>query len=376
MSDPDDRVYRSRREIARQHVLTRRTFLGAAVGTFVAACSDDGTGPGRAIDGVDPLACNLDLGFLADGGVPRDGIPALTDPPFTQPDLATYLDPDDRVVGIDVAGEALAIPHRILWQHEIVNLNRGGQRLAVTYCPLTGSAIVFDRNSIGGDEFGVSGLLFQNNLIMYNRRTDESLWPQMMTEARCGPSSGTRLVTVPALEVRWVSWRSLRPTTQVVSDEANLSRNYRDNPYEGYEDLGTGYSYPMPLDRRRDPKERVLGLPGPNGGSRAFPFLALREQGVWAAVSTEVDGQRSIVFWDANSRGAHAYDPTVAGDTLTFTASATGIVDDQSGSRWGIDGRARSGPLAGETLAPRAAAYVAFWGAWAAFNPNTQLWTT
>ncbi len=355
--------------------LSRRSFLAATVGSpLVAACFDGGTGPGRAINDLDPVTCDLDLSYLADGGVPRDGIPALTDPPFVLPDEATYLDPDDRVVGIDIAGEALAIPHRVLWQHEIVNLNRNGARLAVTYCPLTGSALVFDRDAIGGDEFGVSGLLFQNNLIMYNRRSDESLWPQMMSEARCGPSSGTSLRRVSALEVRWVSWRSLRAGTKVVSEQANLSRDYRVNPYQGYDELGSGYSYPMPIDRRRDPKERVLGVPASDGASVAFPFLALREKGVWAAVEAQVGGEDLVIFWDANSRGAQAYRPVAEGQRLTFTASGTGIVDTDSGSRWSVDGRAREGARAGQALVPHENAYVAFWGAWAAFHTDTTLW--
>ena len=103
------------------------------------------------------------------------------------------------MIGIEVDGQYVAIPHNILWWHEIVNFNTLGVPLAVTYCPLTGSSMVFDRSGVDGNTFGVSGLLFLNNLIMFNRTaegTTESLFPQMMRGARCGPLDGQTLTDV------------------------------------------------------------------------------------------------------------------------------------------------------------------------------------
>lgn len=135
------------------------------------------------------------------------------------------------MVGLILDGEPLAVPHNVLWWHEIVNLNRGGKQLAVTYCPLTGSSIVFDRASVEGDEFGVSGLLWQNNLIMYNRRTTESLWPQMLGQARCGPATGQSLDPYPAIEMTWEGWKKIHPNTGVVSASESLGRDRRIYPY-------------------------------------------------------------------------------------------------------------------------------------------------
>ena len=189
---------------------------------FLSACFDGArTTPTAGEVGPDEriASCILDLAFISDGGTGRDAIPALTDPEFVsahpQPENR-YLSDDDRVIGIAL-GEPLAIPHNVLWWHEIVNLNRNGIQLAVTYCPLTGSGMVFDRGAVGGQEFGVSGLLWQNNLIMFNRGSEESLWPQMLGAAGCGRASGTALAQSPAFEMTWGGWKALHPNTLVVS---------------------------------------------------------------------------------------------------------------------------------------------------------------
>ena len=141
----------------------------------------DGTSPTVQV-GVDPPVldvpkeefCSIPAEFVFSGGVQRDAIPALVNPPLVTADAseAEYLRDSDRVIGIEVGGEFVAVPHNILWWHEIVNLDEFGVGLAITYCPLTGSSMVFDRTTVRGSDFGVSGLLYNNNLIMFNRRND------------------------------------------------------------------------------------------------------------------------------------------------------------------------------------------------------------
>lgn len=168
---------------------------------FVFACADMTTGPRAAggSDAITPSACSIPTSQIFNGGPGKDGIPALTDPPRVraglQADLAaiSYLRGDDRIIGLDIGGEAVAVPLNLLWWHEIVNLRVGGRPLAVSHCPLTGSSMVFDREPLHGTEFGVSGLLYRTNLIMYDRVGEESLWPQMSRGARCGPRTGTGL---------------------------------------------------------------------------------------------------------------------------------------------------------------------------------------
>ena len=355
--------------------LVRSTVLLALPALFV-ACDDGPSGPG----GFNPgdLNCSLDNTFFASGGVPRDGIPALTDPPRTTPDDPSglgYLDDSDRVVGVFLDGVPLAVPLNILYHHEIVNLSGDTEAIAVTYCPLTGSSLAFDRSTVDGAEFGVSGLLYQSNLIMYDRRTNESLWPQMFAQARCGPQDGQLIARAYAVEMTWEGWRTLHPDTRVLTDQTGHFRDYRrqGNPYRLYE-ASSEWWFPLPTATGIPGKERVLGIPAADGGV-AFAFQTLDILGDDGVVPVTVDGEDLVVFWDGQREAAYAYVPEVDGEALTFQVGANGIEDVETGSEWGVDGVARTGAMAGTRLDHDPDAYTAFWRAWAAFNPDTEIWS-
>ena len=178
--------------------------LGLALATVAAAaCSGDGgtsPGGGGGGGGSSLTALCQEIQDKVISGAVRDGIPAVQ---LRDSDLvewgSVWLDfllPTDRVIGLEVDGEYLAVPLNILWWHEILNLNEHG--LAITYCPLTGSSMVFERAVVAGAEFGVSGLLFKNNLVMYDRTEDHSsLWPQMLPGGFCGSEIGQSARLLP-----------------------------------------------------------------------------------------------------------------------------------------------------------------------------------
>lgn len=205
-------------------------------------CSDvaggGGVGPFKV---PETSTCLIPKDQILGGGPAKDGIPALTNP-ATVPGIAeTHLNPGDRVIGVLLGGEARAYPLRILNWHEIVNDTLGGSPIAVTYCPLCDSAVVFDRN-IGGQvrEFGVSGLLYNSNVLMYDRQggdeSKESLWSQMMLQAVDGPAAEAKLELdlLPAQLVTWEAWMQSHPGTTTLSFDTGHQRNYDGNPYEGY----------------------------------------------------------------------------------------------------------------------------------------------
>ena len=346
---------------------------------LVSACADDQfadseqeeeqTNPGEQ--------CNFPTSELTDGGVGKDGIPALTNPALVSSErVIKYLAEDNRVIGILVDGEPIAIPHNILWWHEIANFDFPSQEVAITYCPLTGSSIGFDRSAVGGAEFGVSGLLFQNNLTMYDRNTKESLWPQMLLKAGCGPAKGQPLETVPVFEMTWAGWKDLYPNTKVIAAETGYTRNYTEfgYPYGDYEiEDNQRLLFEQTINRRRAPKERLLGIPGADGGI-AFPFNELDKTPV-TVVEEISNGKEIVVFWSRFHRGAAAFRPALGGQNLSFRVENGTFVDDQTGSTWQLDGLATDGPLSGERLEPVSEAFVAFWFAWAAFSPPTRVWT-
>lgn len=328
------------------------------------------------------LDCTIPTAQILDGGPGKDGIPALDNPTLVGPGDAgaSYLLSDDRVMGLVVDGQPIAVPLNIQWWHEIVNFDLGDHRLAVTHCPLTGSSIVFDRRPARNATFGVSGLLFMNNLIMFDRNTDESLWPQMARGARCGPKSNLSLPAVASLEITWAGWRELHPQTQVVSSQTGFGRVYTREgyPYGDYDrldDPNLFFPMPQPVDRRRPAKERVLGIPADSTGGIAFPFGALEEQGPLAAVHATVGGVGQVVFWDGARRAAAAYVASTGDQALTFRVQDGAIVDEETGSTWRVDRLGTAGPLAGTQLEAVADAFVAYWFAWAAFYPSTELWT-
>ena len=363
----------------------RASLLSIAAVSALAACSDgspttvgDFGGPG---DGAAARLCSIPQAQIF-SGARKDGIPALTNPEMAlagEPGTE-YLRNDDRVIGLIFEGEAIAIPLNIMWWHEVVNLDGppGHQAVAVTHCPLTGSSLAFDRGVVGDAEFGVSGLLFQTNLIMYDRTgTEESLWPQMLRGARCGPSDGAQLPMVPIIETTWRGWKELHPDTRVVTENTGHDRPYQFYPYGSYDLEENGnLLYPVSdgIDPRRPPKERVLGIPidGDQPIGFAFPFGELDELGEVGVVNHHAG---YAVLWERSVGGAMAFRPRVGITPLTLKAENGTIVDVETGSEWRVDGRAVSGPLEGQSLEPVEEAFVSFWFAWETFYPASELWS-
>jgi uncharacterized protein DUF3179 len=317
--------------------------------------------------------------------VKKDGIPALTDPDLVAPGEAgsAYVNDSTRVVGLEVGGTHIAVPLNVLWWHEVVNISMGGEHVAVTFCPLTGSSLVFDRQGIGGLELRVSGLLYDNNLIMFDATSDDSLWPQMLGQAVCGPARGQSLGTLASLQTSWAVWRELHPESRLVSDRTGYDRDYALNPYEDYWRLDAPPAFGESLpDDRRLPKELTLVVPSGSAGGVALPFRDRPSNGREALHVTAGDAEY-VVFWDGPSQTGSAFfafaewpaDFRGPNTTLTFTATSEGYMDTQTGSLWTIDGRAVSGPATGARLARHPRSFVAFWFAWTALRPDLTIYS-
>jgi hypothetical protein len=221
----------------------------------------------------------------------------------------------------------------------------------------------------------VSGLLYQSNLIMYDRNTDESLWPQMIGQARCGPARGTTLPLFPSIEMRWDGWASLYPGTRVWGSPPEHRRGYDLNPYEGYDAPNSGFTFPMPpIDPSFPPKEVVLGVGGEGRIAWAFPFSSLQGFAPMAAIERSFGTTQGVMLWDRSRQAASAYSRDVGGDLLTFRVGSDDIFDIETGTRWTVDGLAVDGPLAGRRLDRVGQTYAAYWGAWQAFFPFGQIW--
>jgi Protein of unknown function (DUF3179) len=177
----------------------------------------------------------VDTGRLLSGGPPPDGIPAIDRPRFLRAADVDFLDPVEPVLVLELGGEERAYPVQILIWHEIVNDTVGGIPVAVTYCPLCNSALAFDRRAAGRVlDFGTSGMLYNSDLVMYDRQT-RSLWPQIQGRAVAGVLTGTTLTPYVVSTVSWGEWRAAHPGDWVLSRDTGHRRDYGRNPYTGYD---------------------------------------------------------------------------------------------------------------------------------------------
>jgi len=325
---------------------------------------------------------------ILSGGPPKDGIPAIDHPKFVSVNEAdSWLKPVEPAIFFQIGDDARAYPIQIFMWHEIVNDTVGGRPVAVTYCPLCNSGLVFDRLVDGRTlDFGTSGKLYQSDLLMYDRQT-HSLWAQMEGRAVVGELAGTRLARSPANTISYEDFKAIYPAGRVLSRETGHARSYGTNPYQAYDRLdSTPFLFRGQPDRRRPPKERVVGLIV-GGSSRAYPWSTLATQRV---IHDALAGEHLVLFYRpgavsalddaeiARSREVGAtgvFSPAVDGRALRFEPTAEGFRDRETGSTWSLLGQAVKGPLAGKRLRP--IAHVdAFWFAWAAFNPTTSVYGT
>ena len=329
---------------------------------------------------------SIDLSELRRGGPPKDGIPAIDRPKFVSPAAAAeWLDSKEPVLVVERAGEARAYPFQILIWHELVNDTIGGVPILVSYCPLCNSAIVFDRRVDGETySFGVSGLLRESDMVMYDRATD-SLWQQVTGEAIVGTLTGKRLRVVPSQTVAFGDFARAFPDGKVLSRETGRRRPYGTNPYVGYEFGGFLFEPNVPKGLKA-PKERIVVVEA-GGEATAYSFELLRREGVVEGVT---GGRRYVIFHQRGtvtpldrSRIADSRDvgsvgvfvPEIDGRRLTFRRKKGRIIDRETGSEWNVLGFAVNGPLEGERLEPVPhGVYFAF--AWLIFNPETELITT
>ena len=281
-------------------------------------------------NGFDLSGALVPVEQIAHGGPGRDGIPAINNPRFVDAAQADFLGDADRILGISRQGEQKAYPVRILNYHEIVNDRFGDSAVVVSYCPLCGTGMAFLAGDNGRElEFGVSGLLYNSDVLLYDRQT-ESLWSQIRRQAISGPLKGKHLQQIPMEHTSWADWRTRYPQTRVLSRDTGYRRDYSRSPYAGYATSEHLMFAVAATDRRFHPKEQVIGVEI-NGVFKAYPFSELAKGA--GRLTDRVGGQSVRVVFDAASHNGRIY----AGDELV--PSTTG-----------------------------------FWFAWYAFHPDTLVY--
>lgn len=305
----------------------------------------------RVEDGWEPFFSDadaeIDWRHLSWGGVfiddrplgdpnpcPGGCIPALDDPPTSAADGGSWY-PDERVVfGIEVGGDALAIPLNIAEIHEMFNLTLGGRRLGIPYCTLCGSAQAYLTGDVGGVDGDVvlrtSGLLSRSNKVMYDLSTS-SVFDTFTGDAVSGPlhDAGITLEQITVVRATWGEWKAEHPDTRIVAEDGGLGRSYDLDPLRGRDDDGP--IFPVgDVDERLGVQEFVVGV-------------------------IAVDGT-PVAFGSQRANEVLAAGGTVARGGVELRQSGDGLVavDVESGD-----------PVP---------SHEAFWFAWSQFHPDTLLW--
>ena len=250
------------------------------------------------------------LSDLRQGCPARDCIPSIDNPKFLSAEEATHVADDELVITLSYKGEYRAYPSQILDHHEIVNDTIAGDPLAITWCPLCGSAVGIQR-TVGGEitEFGVSGVLYNSDLVLYDRAT-ETLWEQIEAKGVVGPMTGVELTLVPVSVSRWAKWRDKHPDTLVLSADTGFEYDYTQDRYVEYRDSTRLFMPVSASDERVHAKTVVFGFDLPSGAI-AFAESVLQVSGSYhhdlngedVVVTLHDDGKVSM------QRGDQTYHP-------------------------------------------------------------------
>lgn len=389
---------------------------------------------------VDTSRSNIPVAEVLSGGPPPQGIPALgftgdwqevasaSEPPtfVSQEDAAAWLSEEEPVIVLSLAEDARIYPLQILTWHEIVNDTLGGVPIAVTFCPLCNSALAFDRRIPLGEEalgrvqavnpevetvaldstftnayaaqegedaevtagvevtFGVSGLLYNSNLLMFDTQTS-TLWSQILGEGNIGALTDTALLRLPAQIVSFAQAKEAFPNASVLSQDTGYRRSYGQNPYVGYDAVGSpAFLFQGVTDGRLTPKARVASVVQ-GEETAAYPFEVLSQEHV---INDEINGVPLTVFWQAGTASAldsasiaegqdvgavGVFDRRLGNRELTFEWRGDAFVDAETNSTWNLLGKATRGELEGERLSPIVHDNT-LWFAWAAFKPETRVY--
>ena len=308
----------------------------------------------------------------------RDAIQPIYTPVYDSVAGGDWMGDDDLVVGYEAGGEAFAYPVKMLNFHELVNDIIDGVPVLITWCPLCGSGVVYDRRL--GDTthlFGNTSALFENDLVMFDYETG-SFWFQTAAEAIVGPLSGSRLKPLSATTITWGKWKEINPDTRVlarIQPEIIRPPDYSRDPFAGgaYAARLDDLKFPFPttltdIDDRLRPSEIAISI-AIGTAEKAYSLEQLGD----AVVNDEFLGRPVVVFSEQRGPNGNGFSRLLGDVTLTFRLDGDRILDDQTNSEWDFSGTAISGELEGETL-ELLTARRAFWFSLAFAVPGIELY--
>jgi len=304
---------------------------------------------------------------LNPAGPPKDGIPSLDDPKFqTIKEANQWLTDDEFGLGVNYNNLAKFYPYKILLRHEVVNDFFANKPALITYCPLCVSGIAFERNVNDETlEFGVSGKLYNSNLVMYDRKTN-SYWSQYLGKSIVGEFTGKQLKLIPSDTMTYGDWKKINSGTLVLSIDTGFPFSYDVDPYnrEGYDYYTNQDIWFDNKDKRLNSKELILGIKV-NNTYKAYRIEDIKSQNI----IQDIIGNKSIViFYNEDYDVVRFFNTELNGNNLKFNLIDNKIIDENTNSEWDINGNSNTS----EKLSQIMPTY-SFWFTWSAFHPATGL---
>ncbi|MEX0647468.1 MAG: DUF3179 domain-containing protein [Balneolaceae bacterium] len=302
-------------------------------------------------------------------GAGRDAIPEISNPNFSPVHEVDFLEPDELIIGIKIGSEIRAYPHRVMNYHEIVNDRIEDVSVAITFCPLTGSALAWDR-VIDGEEttFGVSGLIFRNNLIAYDRATNNH-WSQMKATSVKGTLREEHPDSYHLIEMTWESWKEAFPESKVLNTRTGFSRNYGFYPYgRNYSSDNNNILFPVNKEDDRLEKKALAHGIFYNSSLHVFPVDYFPEE--IGLIQQKLGGQDVVIAGSSKHELVVSFSRVLKGGTELHFQNTTekfpALMEDEEGNVWNVFGECISGPREGERL-DHVPSYNAYWFAWVDF---------
>lgn len=325
-------------------------------------------------DGGSPPAStwSIPVNDVKDGGTGKDGIPSIENPVFITATSVDFLADDELVVGIKNGDVIKAYPHYVLDWHEIVNDDVDGLKTTISYCPLTGTAFAWKSKANNlFSTFGVSGLLYNANLILYDRETDSN-WSQILQKSVNGELINDVPEKLTIIETNWKTWKDSFPNSLVLTANTGFNKPYGDYPYGAYKTDHNFFLFvPSPINPALPNKQRIYAIMD-DTESKVYQFSDFI--GGNAIRDTFLDTEY-LVVGDENLIVAFKMNNGTSNLNFTYDYQDSEIFfSDNEGNKWNMFGNAIEGPRTGQRL-NSAQSVTSMWFAIAAFFPNPLIYS-
>lgn len=319
-----------------------------------------------------PSSWLIPISDVKDGGPGKDGIPSIDNPIFLETSMVDFLSDDDLVVGVKQGDVIKAYPHFILDWHEVVNDVIGPRNVSLSYCPLTGTAFAW--GSVAGNSFstfGVSGLLYNANLILYDRATNSN-WSQILQQCVNGELIGDIPNKLTVIETNWKTWKDSFPNSLVLTAETGFDKPYGTYPYGAYRTEQNFFLFvPEPQNPALPNKQRVFAITDATQ-SKVYKFSDFNNgraiKDTFATNDYLVVGNENIIT---------AFKMNSAQSNVSFTYAfqdGETFFEDDEGNKYNMFGETIEGPRMGQKL-NTAESVTSMWFAVAAFFPNPAIYS-